>query len=51
MAALSRRDAAAFATLLAEHSRKTGEVVCAALRAITPSGTGTFVRSRRKTLT
>jgi DNA-binding GntR family transcriptional regulator len=34
MAALARRDASAFAAMLRDHSRKTGEVVCAALRAI-----------------
>ena len=34
MAVLARRDVPAFAAMLREHSRKTGDVVCAALREI-----------------
>jgi DNA-binding GntR family transcriptional regulator len=50
MAALARRDAPAFAAMLREHSGKTGEVVCAALRAIKANpGSEKFSRARGKT--
>lgn len=49
MAALARRDAGEFADRLVEHSRKTGDVVCSALRTLkTKTGIKPAPRPRKK---
>jgi DNA-binding GntR family transcriptional regulator len=45
MAALGRRDANLFASLLQDHSRRTGSVVCAKLRELATARPGTEPRS------
>jgi DNA-binding GntR family transcriptional regulator len=46
MAALAGRDANLFASLLQEHSRRTGAVVCAKLRELASARPGTGLRSK-----
>jgi DNA-binding GntR family transcriptional regulator len=48
MAALAQRDASAFAALLRDHSRKTGDVVCAALREINAATSDDETRGRAR---